>query len=119
MLPAGTVAHSQTGQFAVGDRVLVTGYDLGMNTAGGFGQFVRVPASWVVPIPHGLSVKESMIYGTAGFTAAMSVLFLSESVKPEDGTVLVTGAHRRGGQCIRLPAGKTGLSGSGSHRKDG
>ncbi len=89
---AGTVAHSQVEQFAVGDRVLVTGYDLGMNTAGGFGQFVRVPASWVVPIPHGLSAKESMIYGTAGFTAAMSVLFLTEGVRPEDGTVLVTGA---------------------------
>jgi putative YhdH/YhfP family quinone oxidoreductase len=63
-----------------------------MNTSGGFGQYVRVPADWVVPLPNGLSLKESMIYGTAGFTAGMGVFFLTERVKPEDGAVLVTGA---------------------------
>ncbi|HSO20562.1 MAG TPA: YhdH/YhfP family quinone oxidoreductase [Desulfosarcina sp.] len=89
---AGTVAQSRVERFKAGDPVLVTGYDLGMNTAGGFGQFVRVPAEWVVPLPAGLSLKESMIYGTAGFTAGMGVYFLTETVKPQDGPVLVTGA---------------------------
>jgi putative YhdH/YhfP family quinone oxidoreductase len=63
-----------------------------MNTAGGFGRYVRVPAGWVVPLPAGLSLKESMIYGTAGFTAGMGIFFLAERVKPEAGPVLVTGA---------------------------
>ena len=89
---AGTVAESRTGAFIKGDPVLVTGFDLGMNTAGGFGQYVRVPADWVVPLPRGLSLKESMIYGTAGFTAGMSIHFLTAGVKPADGPVLVTGA---------------------------
>ncbi len=89
---AGTVADSRVDAFKKGDEVLVTGYDLGMNTSGGFGQYVRVPAGWVVPLPGGLSLKESMIFGTAGFTAGMGILFLTERVKPEDGPVLVTGA---------------------------
>jgi len=89
---AGTVADSGVAAFRPGDRVLVTGYDLGMNTAGGFGQYVRVPADWVVPLPAGLSVKESMIYGTAGFTAGMGISFLTETVSPDAGPVLVTGA---------------------------
>lgn len=89
---AGTVADSRVDAFNKGDEVLVTGYDLGMNTSGGFGQYVRVPAGWVVPLPKGLTLKESMIFGTAGFTAGMGILFLTERVKPEDGPVLVTGA---------------------------
>lgn len=89
---AGRVAESRFERFKPGDPVLVTGYDLGMNTSGGFGQYVRVPAEWVVPLPAGLSLKESMIYGTAGFTAGMSVHFLTERVKPQDGPVLVTSA---------------------------
>ena len=89
---AGTVADSRADVFKKGDKVLVTGYDLGMNTSGGFGQYVRVPAGWVVPLPGGLTLKESMIFGTAGFTAGMGILFLTERVKPEDGPVLVTGA---------------------------
>ncbi|BBO68521.1 oxidoreductase [Desulfosarcina alkanivorans] len=89
---AGTVADSRVDAFKKGDPVLVTGYDLGMNTSGGFGQYVRVPADWVVPLPGAISLKESMIYGTAGFTAGMGVLFLTERLKPEDGPVLVTGA---------------------------
>ena len=89
---AGTVADSRVDGFKKGAPVLVTGYDLGMNTSGGFGQYVRVPADWVVPLPKGLTLKESMIFGTAGFTAGMGILFLTERVKPEDGPVLVTGA---------------------------
>lgn len=89
---AGIVEHSVDEKFKSGDQVIVTGYDLGMNTPGGFGQFIRVPAEWVVKLPEGLSLKESMILGTAGFTAAISVLRLSELVKPEDGKIIVSGA---------------------------
>jgi len=89
---AGIVEYSESDEFKSGDKVIVTGYDLGMNTPGGFGQFIRVPAEWVVKLPDGLSMKESMIIGTAGFTAAISVLRLSELVKPEDGKIIVSGA---------------------------
>lgn len=89
---AGIVKHSDNDSFRVGDEVIVTGYDLGMNTAGGFGQYIRVPAEWVVKIPAGLSMKESMIIGTAGFTAGISVLRLSELIKPDDGKIIVSGA---------------------------
>ncbi|MCB0033756.1 MAG: YhdH/YhfP family quinone oxidoreductase [Anaerolineales bacterium] len=90
---AGVVEESQSAEFSAGDQVVVIGYDLGMNTAGGFGQYIRVPAAWVAKLPAGLSLKESMIYGTAGFTAALSVhKLLAAGVKPEQGPVVVTGA---------------------------
>ena len=89
---AGTVEESSNKAFQTGDAVIVTSYDLGMNTPGGFGQFIRIPSDWVVQLPQGLTLKESMIYGTAGFTAGMSVFSLTHTVKPEDGEVLVTGA---------------------------
>ncbi len=90
---AGIVAASTHENFKPGDKVIVTSYDLGMNTAGGFGQYIRVPAEWVVPQPEGLSTKEAMVYGTAGFTAALSVWQLIENgVMPDDGDVLVSGA---------------------------
>lgn len=90
---AGVVEESASEAFEAGDEVLVTGYDLGMNTAGGYGQYIRVPAAWVMPLPAGLSALESMIYGTAGFTAALSVSKLEEGgVGPDRGEILVTGA---------------------------
>jgi acrylyl-CoA reductase (NADPH) len=89
---SGIVAESTTSAFRAGDRVLVTGYDLGMNTPGGYGQYIRVPAAWVVPLPTGLTLRESMIFGTAGFTAGLSVSALIEEVRPKDGEILVTGA---------------------------
>lgn len=89
---AGVVEYSDNDNYKAGDKVIVTGYDLGMNTTGGFGQYIRVPAQWIVRLPQGLSMKESMILGTAGFTAGISVLRLSELVKPGDGRVLVSGA---------------------------
>src|SRR5262249_23678646 len=90
---AGTVAESNAAEFRAGDEVLVTGYDLGQNTWGGFSEFVRVPAAWVVPLPAGLSLRESMIYGTAGFTAAQSVAALqTRGIEPGQGEILVTGA---------------------------
>jgi len=89
---AGVVAESRSGAFREGDEVIVTSYDLGMNTPGGFGQYIRVPAAWVVPLPQGLGLKEGMIFGTAGFTAGMSVMALTDHVSPSQGTILVTGA---------------------------
>lgn len=89
---AGVVVESSNDKFKTGEEVIVTGFDLGMNTPGGMGQLIRVPASWVVRVPEGLSLKESMIIGTAGFTAAISVQRLIEKVKPSAGPVLVSGA---------------------------
>jgi acrylyl-CoA reductase (NADPH) len=88
----GEVVESKNESFTVGDKVIVTGNDLGMNTFGGFGQYIFVPAEWIVKLPEGLSMKESMIIGTAGFTAGISALRLTELVKPWDGKVLVSGA---------------------------
>ncbi|NDP19851.1 MAG: YhdH/YhfP family quinone oxidoreductase [Paludibacter sp.] len=89
---AGEVVSSESENFKVGDKVIVTGNDLGMNTSGGFGQYIRVPAEWVVKLPEGLSLKESMIIGTAGFTAGISLSRLTELVKPTDGKIVVSGA---------------------------
>ncbi|MGO1469269.1 MAG: YhdH/YhfP family quinone oxidoreductase [Tissierella sp.] len=90
---AGLVVESSSDKFQAGDKVIVTGYDLGMNTWGGYGEYIRVPKGWVVKLPEGLTLKESMIYGTAGFTAALSVYrLINAGVKPEDGEILVTGA---------------------------
>lgn len=90
---AGTVAASTIESVKPGDAVIVIGYDLGMNTAGGFGQYIRVPAAWVVKCPPGLSLRESMIIGTAGFTAALCVeKLITNGVTPQAGPILVTGA---------------------------
>lgn len=90
---AGIVVESNNDNFKVNDKVLVTGYSLGMSTSGGYAEYIRVPAEWVVKLPENLSLRESMIYGTAGFTAALSVYKLVNSgVKPSDGDILVTGA---------------------------
>lgn len=90
---AGVVAESSVGEFAAGDEVIVTGYDLGMNTAGGFGQYIRVPAAWVIKRPKGLSLREAMLLGTAGLTAGLCVDKLEQAgLTPAAGPVLVTGA---------------------------
>ena len=89
---AGVVESSTDERFNVGDEVIVTGYDLGMNTAGGFGQYIRVPADWIVKLPNGLTLKEAMIIGTAGFTSGIQVARLTEQVKPTDGQIIVSGA---------------------------
>lgn len=90
---AGIVEISRNENFAVGDEVIVTGYDLGMNTCGGYGQYIRIPAAWVVKKPAGLSFKECMTIGTAGFTAA-SALYKMQLMRllPEAGPIVVTGA---------------------------
>lgn len=90
---AGIVESCTDGRFSAGDEVIVTGFDLGMNTAGGFGEYIRIPSEWAVLKPKGLSLREAMILGTAGFTAGLSVQALVEQgVSPEQGEILVTGA---------------------------
>ena len=90
---AGTVYESTSPIFKVGERVLVTGYDMGMNTNGGHAEFVKIPADWVARIPDAITDKEIMTFGTAGLTAALSVNELMDNgVKPESGSILVTGA---------------------------
>lgn len=90
---AGEVVQDSTGSFSKDEKVIVTGYDLGMNTPGGYGQYIRVPAAWVVRCPKNLSLKESMIFGTAGLTAAMSIdKLLSNGLQPSQGPVVVSGA---------------------------
>ena len=90
---AGVVEASSVAEFSAGDEVIVTGYDLGMNTSGGLAQYIRIPASWALKRPKGLSLREAMVLGTAGLTAALCVDKLEQSgLTPDAGTVLVTGA---------------------------
>lgn len=89
---SGIVEFSSNKKFIPGDKVIVTSYDLGMNTSGGFGEYIRVPAEWVLKLPTGLSAEESMILGTAGFTAGMAIYQIVSKIKPDQGEILVTGA---------------------------
>jgi acrylyl-CoA reductase (NADPH) len=90
---AGIVTESKSDKFSAGERVFVTGYDLGMNTSGGFAGFIRVPAEWIVRLPDFISLRESMIYGTAGFTAGICLYeFAKHNLNPGKGKILVTGA---------------------------
>lgn len=90
---SGTVVRSADPRFREGDRVLVTGYGLGVSHEGGYSELARVPADWIVPMPDGLSLREAMIIGTAGFTAALSIERLREhGVMPGQGPVAVPGA---------------------------
>ena len=75
---SGIVEQTTDIKFKEGDSVIVTGYDLGMNTAGGFGEYIRVPSSWVINLPNGLTEKDSMILGTAGLTAGLSIQALND-----------------------------------------
>ncbi|MGN1401402.1 MAG: acryloyl-CoA reductase [Bacillus sp. (in: firmicutes)] len=90
---SGTVIHSSDIRFSEGDEVIVTGYGLGVSHYGGYSEYARVPAEWVVPLPEGLSLKDAMIIGTAGFTAALSIFRLEENhISPQKGPILVTGS---------------------------
>jgi acrylyl-CoA reductase (NADPH) len=105
---AGEVIASADPSFAPGDAVLAHGYDLGVARHGGYGQYTRVPAGWVVPLPSGLSAREAMSIGTAGFTAAMSVAALeARGLRPGEGPVLVTGASGGvGSTAVAILAGR-------------
>jgi acrylyl-CoA reductase (NADPH) len=90
---AGTVESSTDSRVKAGDHVLVTGYDLGVAHDGGYAVYVRVPAEWVVPLPPGLSIFDAMAIGTAGFTAALSIVEMERNgLTPSNGPVIVTGA---------------------------
>ena len=90
---AGVIAESSDPRFKEGDDVIVTSYELGVSHYGGFSAYARVRADWVVPLPAGLTLKEAMALGTAGFTAALAVHKLElNGLRPQNGSVLVTGA---------------------------
>jgi len=88
----GVVEAAGAGLWKVGDKVIVTGYDLGMNTDGSYGELIRVPADWLVSCPLGLTGRDAMLLGTAGLTAALCVSSLIDAGISEQGDVLVTGA---------------------------
>ena len=107
---AGTVEASDSADFKKGDKVLVTGFDLGMNTAGGMAEYIRVPAAWVVPLPDGLGLRESMVYGTAGLTAGLSVYqLIYQGINPDMGKIVVTGASGGVGSMAVAILGKLGF----------
>ncbi|MEH7417449.1 acryloyl-CoA reductase [Neobacillus drentensis] len=90
---AGVVVSSSDARFKEGDKVIATSYEIGVSHFGGYSEYARIPAKWIVPLPNGLTLKEAMVIGTAGFTAALSVQRLEENnVTPAKGKVLVTGA---------------------------
>ncbi|WP_027409684.1 NADPH:quinone oxidoreductase family protein [Anoxybacteroides tepidamans] len=90
---AGTVVSSSDSRFKEGDEVIATSYEIGVSHYGGYSEYARVRSDWIVPLPKGLTLKEAMVLGTAGLTAALSVHRLEENgLSPEKGKVLVTGA---------------------------
>lgn len=90
---AGTVVSSKDSRFSEGDEVIATSYEIGVSHFGGYSEYARIPGDWIVPLPDGLTLREAMVFGTAGFTAALSVHRLEENgLTPDKGKVLVTGA---------------------------
>ena len=90
---SGVVVESTDANFSVGQEVLVTSYDLGMNTSGALAEYIRVPAKWVIALPAGLSLSDAMILGTAGLTAGLCIdALLKYGVSPEKGKIIVTGS---------------------------
>ncbi|MFQ3543985.1 acryloyl-CoA reductase [Halobacillus rhizosphaerae] len=90
---AGEVVESKDSRFQSGDQVIATSYEIGVNHFGGYSEYANIPADWIVPLPENLTLEESMLYGTAGFTAALSIHRLElNGLSPEKGPVLVTGA---------------------------
>lgn len=91
---SGTIVHTGDERFHEGQEVIVTGFEMGMSHTGGFAEYARVPAEWIVPLPDGLSLKDAMVFGTAGFTAALSIQALEQNgMNPDNNPqLLVTGA---------------------------
>jgi len=108
---AGTVIEDSSGQFNADDEVVVFGYDLGMNTCGGYGEYIRIPASWVLIKPEEMSLADTMRWGTAGYTAALSVeKLLKAGIKPDGGKIIVTGATGGVGSVAVALLAKLGFS---------
>ena len=89
---AGIVVESAGSEFSSGDKVIVTGYDLGMNTSGGFSEYIRVPSKWAIQLPQSLSLKESMALGTGGLTAGLCINLLNNKNGITNKKAIVTGA---------------------------
>lgn len=116
---AGIVVESKVSHLKPGQEVIVTGYDLGMNTYGGFSEYVRVPAKWCTDLPSGMTLKESMMYGTAGLTAGLSInKIIEHGIEPDSGPILVTGATGGVGSMSVAILSKLGYSVSASTGKD-
>jgi putative YhdH/YhfP family quinone oxidoreductase len=108
---AGIVIDSHDEKFKAGDEVIVTSYGFGVSHYGGFSEVVRVPSSWVVPLPNGLTLKEAMVYGTAGLTAALSIEKLEHhGLIVNDGNVVVSGASGGVGSVAVAMLAKKGYS---------
>ena len=108
---AGVVVNSSTRAFAAGEEVIVMGFDLGMNTSGGFGEYISVPSGWAVKLPKSLSLRDSMGYGTAGLTAALCILrLMAGGLNKDSGEVLVTGATGGVGSIAVAILGKLGFN---------
>jgi len=121
---AGEVVEDASGKLASGTAVLVTGFDLGMNTDGGFGEYIRVPTGWCVPMPAGWDARTAMIYGTAGLTAGLCVQkLLTMGAQPAQGPVAVSGASGAVGSVAVELLAKLGfevvaISGKADHAAD-
>src|SRR4051794_22855948 len=90
---AGVVVSSQDPRFHEGDEVIATSYELGVSHYGGYSEYARIPGEWILPLPKNLTLKEAMVFGTAGLTAALSIQRLEDNgVTPDKGNILVTGA---------------------------
>ena len=106
----GEVVKSNSSDFKDGDKIIVTGYDLGMNTYGGFGQYISIPATWAISLPNELSEAEAMSIGTAGLTAGLCVRkLLQNDLTPDSGDVLVTGASGGVGSVAVMVLSKLGF----------
>ncbi|MEQ9307953.1 MAG: YhdH/YhfP family quinone oxidoreductase [Balneolaceae bacterium] len=115
---AGVILDDSSNTFKRGDHVVVTGNDLGTNTFGGFGEIIRVPREWVIPLSQSMSLKQTMIYGTAGFTAMYGIERLTrELITPDSGPILVTGATGGVGSLAVFFLSKLGFSVIAATRK--
>ncbi|GAB6079270.1 oxidoreductase [Hydrogenophilus hirschii] len=105
---AGTVVESSDDRFRPGDAVIATSYDIGVSHHGGYAEYARIPAKWIVPLPAGLDLFEAMALGTAGYTAALAVERMEhEGLKPDAGPVVVSGASGGVGMLvIQMLAGR-------------
>ena len=115
---AGKVHSSSDARFKEGDSVLVAGCGLSENHDGGFAEYARVPGDWVVPLPEGLSLRDSMAIGTAGFTAGIAVDRMEHNgQRPDGGPILVNGATGGCRQLRHRPVCRARLPGNGIHRQ--